>query len=71
MISQLSRRQHDLPVYGGSTIWPAARHCCHETCVEVEREAVTANQLRALVARMVEFVPADHPLAAEARDILE
>jgi len=37
----------------------------------VHRQACAANQLRALVARMVEFVPTDHPLVAEAWEVLD
>ena len=44
---------------------------CFERCVEVKREAQAADELRALVARMIDFLPAEHPLVAAARDVLE
>lgn len=53
-----------------ATWLPPHRHCGNG-CVEVERETDTANRLRALIARMVELLPNEHPLAAEARQLLE
>lgn len=63
--------KHDAFGHGRPAAWSLPRNSCFERCVEVGREAQTANLLRALIARMVEFVPEDHPLAAEARDVLE
>lgn len=40
-------------------------------CPELEREAETADRLRALLALFLEFVPADHPAAAKAFRELE
>jgi len=57
---------------GEAVCAPQRPSVCHERCcVEVHRQACAANQLRALVARMVEFVPTDHPLVAEAWEVLD
>lgn len=44
---------------------------CSASCPEVQRETCQAEQLRALIARMLDYLPADAPLADEARLALE
>jgi len=51
--------------------WAVRRECRIEHCPEVRRTNDEANRLRALLAKALEHVPDDHPLAAEAHAALD
>jgi hypothetical protein len=51
--------------------WGVCRECRIEQCPEVLRAKDAADRLRALLARALEHVPADDPMAAEGRAALD
>lgn len=51
--------------------WGVRQECRIELCPEVQRINDEANRLRALLARVLDHLPADHPLAVESRAALD
>lgn len=51
--------------------WGVRRECRFEQCPEIRRMNDEANRLRAVLAKVLEYLPDDHPLVAEGRAALD